>query len=145
MPRSYAHCCNRGVDFTPTASDRVLPDETPIIVVLHGLTGGSYTHPNVVLTSVPNTPLGSQESYIRALLAPAVLPVEQGGLGYRAVVVNFRGCMPSIYSSKVYATYGSNQAQEFHSQPRNSIHAVIQTISAKPYFISRISILGPRY
>ena len=48
MPRSYAHCCNRGIDFTPTASDRVLPDETPIIVVLHGLTGGSCTHPDVV-------------------------------------------------------------------------------------------------
>jgi len=76
-----------GLDFTPPPSDRVLPDETPIIVVLHGLTGGSH------------------ESYVRAILAPAVMPVDQGGLGYRAVVVNFRGCAgvplttPQLYSS----------------------------------------------
>lgn len=36
--------------------------------------------------------LGSHESYVRAILAPACAPPEQGGLGYRAVVVNFRGC-----------------------------------------------------
>jgi hypothetical protein len=35
---------------------------------------------------------GSFESYVRAVLAPACSPVEEGGLGYRAVVVNFRGC-----------------------------------------------------
>ena len=48
MPRSCAHCRNRGLDFTPTASDHVYLDETPIIVVLHGLSGGSCTHPNAV-------------------------------------------------------------------------------------------------
>jgi len=37
--------------------------------------------------------LGSQESYVRDILAPAVTPINRGGLGYRAVVVNFRGCM----------------------------------------------------
>ena len=37
--------------------------------------------------------VGSQESYVRNILAPAVTPIDQGGLGYRAVVVNFRGCM----------------------------------------------------
>ncbi|KAI0006014.1 AB-hydrolase YheT [Russula compacta] len=78
-----------GVDFTPPASDRVLPDETPIIVVLHGLTGA----------------LGSHESYVRAILSPAVRPIDRGGLGYRGVVVNFRGCSgvpltsPQLYSS----------------------------------------------
>ncbi|KAI9509362.1 AB-hydrolase YheT [Russula earlei] len=76
-----------GLDFTPSASDRVLPDETPIVVVLHGLTGGSY------------------ESYVRAIIGPATKPIDQGGLGYRAVVVNFRGCAgvplttPQLYSS----------------------------------------------
>lgn len=35
---------------------------------------------------------GSYESYVRAILAPACRAVSQGGLGYRAVVVNFRGC-----------------------------------------------------
>lgn len=36
--------------------------------------------------------LGSHESYVRAILAPVCTPVEQGGLGYRGIVVNFRGC-----------------------------------------------------
>ncbi|EGN92460.1 hypothetical protein SERLA73DRAFT_191112 [Serpula lacrymans var. lacrymans S7.3] len=75
-----------GLDFTPTDDSNLKPD-TPIIVVTHGLTGGSY------------------ESYVRCILAPACSPVEQGGLGYRAVVVNFRGCAgvpvtsPQLYSA----------------------------------------------
>ena len=36
----------------------------------------------------------SHESYVRAILAPAVKPIHYGGLGYRAVVVNSRGCTP---------------------------------------------------
>lgn len=63
-----------GLDFTPPTEERILPDDTPVVVVLHGLTGGSH------------------ESYVRAILAPACTPVEQGGLGYRGIVVNFRGC-----------------------------------------------------
>ncbi|CAL1704788.1 unnamed protein product [Somion occarium] len=76
-----------GLDFTPSMNGRTLPDETPIVVVLHGLTGGSH------------------ESYVRAILAPACTPVEKGGLGYRGVVVNFRGCAgvpvtsPQLYSA----------------------------------------------
>ncbi|KAH9079391.1 AB-hydrolase YheT [Lactarius deliciosus] len=76
-----------GIDFTPPISERVIPEDTPIIVVLHGLTGGS------------------QESYVREILSPAVAPLDRGGLGYRAVVVNFRGCAgvpltsPQLYSS----------------------------------------------
>ncbi|THH05238.1 hypothetical protein EW145_g4942 [Phellinidium pouzarii] len=63
-----------GVDATPPGHDRVVPDNTPIIVVLHGLTGGSH------------------EAYVRAILAQAVKPKKEGGLGYRGIVVNFRGC-----------------------------------------------------
>ncbi|KAI0273611.1 AB-hydrolase YheT [Gloeopeniophorella convolvens] len=76
-----------GLDFTPPISERVVPDEAPIVVVLHGLSGGSH------------------ESYVRAIIAPAVTPVDQGGLGYRAVVINSRGCAgvplttPQLYSS----------------------------------------------
>ncbi|KAF9227946.1 AB-hydrolase YheT [Gyrodon lividus] len=75
-----------GLDFTPV-DDGDMPPETPIVVVMHGLTGGSH------------------ESYVRAILAPACRPVSQGGLGYRAVVVNFRGCAgvpitsPQLYSA----------------------------------------------
>ncbi|KAI0054048.1 AB-hydrolase YheT [Auriscalpium vulgare] len=75
-----------GLDFTPPTSERELPDDTPVIVVLHGLSGGSH------------------ESYVRAVLAPAISPVEEGGLGYRAVVVNFRGCAGvPLTSSRLYS------------------------------------------
>ncbi|KAJ6596869.1 Alpha/Beta hydrolase protein [Mycena vulgaris] len=75
-----------GLDFAPADSSKVRED-APIIVVLHGLTGGSY------------------ESYVRAILEPACRAVENGGLGYRAVVMNFRGCAgvpitsPQLYSA----------------------------------------------
>ena len=38
---------------------------------------------------------GSYESYVRAILSRACAPVEEGGLGYRAAVINFRGCASS--------------------------------------------------
>ncbi|KAI0031826.1 AB-hydrolase YheT [Vararia minispora EC-137] len=69
-----------GLDFTPPESEgRNFADDTPVIVALHGLTGAQAG-------------LGSYESYLRAILAPAITPLEEGGLGYRAVVVNSRGC-----------------------------------------------------
>ena len=36
--------------------------------------------------------IGSYEAYVRAILSRACAPVEEGGLGYRAAVINFRGC-----------------------------------------------------
>ncbi|CCL99224.1 uncharacterized protein FIBRA_01239 [Fibroporia radiculosa] len=73
-----------GLDFTPPDSAQ---DDRPIIVVLHGLTGGSH------------------EAYVRAVLSVVCAPSESGGLGYRAVVVNSRGCAgvpitsPQFYSA----------------------------------------------
>ncbi|KAG6832398.1 hypothetical protein H0H92_002666 [Tricholoma furcatifolium] len=75
-----------GLDFAPLDESN-LEDSTPIIVVKHGLTGGSY------------------EPYVRAILHRACAPIEKGGLGYRAVVINFRGCAgvpitsPQLYSA----------------------------------------------
>ncbi|KAF8636529.1 hypothetical protein AX17_003342 [Amanita inopinata Kibby_2008] len=75
-----------GLDFTHTDYSEHR-EETPIIVVKHGLTGGSY------------------EAYVRAILSKACAHVEKGGLGYRAVVINFRGCAevpitsPQLYSA----------------------------------------------
>jgi hypothetical protein len=64
-----------GIDVTPTSNDAPdLPDDTPVIVVQHGLTGGSY------------------ESYVRSILASACAPRAEGGLGYRGAVINCRGC-----------------------------------------------------
>lgn len=42
---------------------------------------------------------GSHESYVRAVLAPAVTPKSEGGLGFRGVVVNFRGCKSTPVTS----------------------------------------------
>lgn len=64
-----------GIDVTPTRHEAPdLPDDIPIVVVQHGLTGGSY------------------ESYVRSILAAACTPRSQGGLGYRGAVINCRGC-----------------------------------------------------
>lgn len=49
-----------------------MPDDAPLVVVCHGLTGGSY------------------ESYVRNVLARVIKPKEEGGLGGRAVVINVR-------------------------------------------------------
>ncbi|KAF9564656.1 AB-hydrolase YheT [Agrocybe pediades] len=75
-----------GVDFAPADQSKVKAD-VPIVIVQHGLTGGSY------------------EPYVRAILSRACAPVEEGGLGYRAAVINFRGCAgvpitsPLLYSA----------------------------------------------
>ncbi|KAF8582691.1 AB-hydrolase YheT [Ramaria rubella] len=75
-----------GVDFTGPCSQDALDPETPIVVVLHGLTGGSY------------------ESYVRSILAFTCSAKEQGGLGYRGVVMNFRGCAGvELTSAQLYS------------------------------------------
>ncbi|KAJ7709929.1 Alpha/Beta hydrolase protein [Mycena rosella] len=76
-----------GLDFTPPDLSKIRED-APIIVVLHGLTGGSY------------------ESYVRSILEPACRAVEDGGLGYRAVVVNFRGCAGTPITSPQFYSAG---------------------------------------
>ncbi|CAG8803530.1 15943_t:CDS:2, partial [Gigaspora margarita] len=69
------------VDWTPPISQKPF-DNTPTIVVLHGLTGGSH------------------ESYIRCLLEVLINPPHN----YRAVVINFRGCAESqITSPRLYS------------------------------------------
>ncbi|KAK7453463.1 hypothetical protein VKT23_011736 [Stygiomarasmius scandens] len=70
-----------GLDFTPIDQSNI-PDTTPVLVVLTGLTGGSY------------------EAYIRSILSTACRPVSEGGLGYRAAVINFRGCAGVPMTSK---------------------------------------------
>ena len=37
-----------GLDFTPPASERIISDDSPIVVVMHGLTGGAYTASSTV-------------------------------------------------------------------------------------------------
>ncbi|KWU46340.1 putative lipid metabolism-related protein [Rhodotorula sp. JG-1b] len=77
------------VDITPPVAPNEKLDNTPLLVVSHGLTGGSH------------------ESYVRNVLAIVTRPVAQGGLGWRAAVVNSRGCAgapitsPKLYSGEV--------------------------------------------
>ncbi|GAA6001257.1 hypothetical protein JCM10207_007489 [Rhodosporidiobolus poonsookiae] len=73
------------VDFTPPIKDGEELDDRPILVVAHGLTGGSH------------------ESYVRNVLAIVTRPKEEGGMGWRAAVVNSRGCAGSeVTSLKLY-------------------------------------------
>ena len=43
----------------------------------------------------PEGMIGSYDSYVRAILSRACAPIEEGGLGYRAAVIIFRGCASS--------------------------------------------------
>ena len=58
-----------GLDFTPS-NHADLPADAPIVVVCHGITGGSH------------------ESYVKEVLAELTRAKEDGGLGARGVVVN---------------------------------------------------------
>ncbi|KAF7316802.1 hypothetical protein HMN09_00413300 [Mycena chlorophos] len=82
-----------GLDFAPL--NPALADDTPIIVVQSGLTGGSH------------------EPYVRAVLAPATAPVDEGGLGFRAIVVNFRGCSGvPVTSPRFYNACGTDDLRQ---------------------------------
>ncbi|KNZ51442.1 hypothetical protein VP01_3953g3 [Puccinia sorghi] len=68
------------LDFTPPNRFTSKNDPTPVLVVLHGLTGGSH------------------ESYVRSVLSPLTKDY-----GWRAVTTNFRGCAGSeLTSQKLY-------------------------------------------
>ncbi|GAA93457.1 uncharacterized protein L969DRAFT_89440 [Mixia osmundae IAM 14324] len=64
------------LDFTPPFDEAPL-DDRPILIIQHGLTGGS------------------SEAYVRNVLALACKSRAAGGYGYRACVANFRGCANS--------------------------------------------------
>ena len=56
---------------------------------------------------------GSNEAYVRAILAPACAPVDEGGVGYRAVVVNSRGCAGTpVTSQKLYHCGNTDDARQ---------------------------------
>lgn len=61
-----------------------MPEDTPFVVILHGITGSS------------------QEAYTRATVKAVTRPKSEGGPGFRAVVLNFRGCKLGL--SRIYLT-----------------------------------------
>nr|XP_018262890.1 anon-23da protein [Kwoniella dejecticola CBS 10117]OBR85048.1 anon-23da protein [Kwoniella dejecticola CBS 10117] len=75
-----------GLDIYPPLSVN-LPSNAPVILINHGLTGGSH------------------ESYVRNMVVWLTKPVSEGGLGGRAAVVNFRGCASTpLTSPHLYST-----------------------------------------
>lgn len=73
------------LDVNPPLNTHPVRDNEVVVVVAHGLTGGSH------------------ESYVRAALSTLTLPINEGGLGLRAVVINSRGCNNSpVITPKLY-------------------------------------------
>ncbi|WVQ99593.1 hypothetical protein IAU59_006729 [Kwoniella sp. CBS 9459] len=75
-----------GIDVFPRLSTP-LPTSSPVVMINHGLTGGSH------------------ESYVRNMVLWLTKPWDQGGVGCRAAVVNFRGCASTpLTSPHLYST-----------------------------------------
>lgn len=77
-----------GLDFCPPITPEDPIDDRPILVIAHGLTGGSH------------------ESYVRDVLSKAIKPVSEGGLGFRGMVVNSRGCAGVKVTSNILYSGG---------------------------------------
>ncbi|KDQ54172.1 hypothetical protein JAAARDRAFT_413634 [Jaapia argillacea MUCL 33604] len=86
--RKFLHVPDRGIlaiDITPPLTVRPATDGEPILLVLHGLTGGSH------------------ESYVRAALSVLTSSQTPASLPFRAVVLNSRGCNGSpVTTPKLY-------------------------------------------
>ncbi|KIY64920.1 AB-hydrolase YheT [Cylindrobasidium torrendii FP15055 ss-10] len=80
-----------GLDFAPY-NDADLPEDTPIVIVLCGVAGGS------------------NESYAQEIVAPTV---DAKGLSYRAVVISSRGCngVP-LTSSRMFSAGGTDDVRQ---------------------------------
>ncbi|ESK94648.1 lipid metabolism-related [Moniliophthora roreri MCA 2997] len=99
------------LDFAPIDHTQ-FNDETPIIVVQHGLSGGSY------------------EPYLKAIVSRVIAPKGHGGLGYRVVVVHHRGCGGSQITSPKFYTAGTTEdvlqvlIYLSHKYPRAPLHGL---------------------
>lgn len=94
------------IDITPPLRD-IPPDNRPILVCAHGLTGGS--HESVSQESRRQWTILSPVKYIRSVLAVLTKPVDDGGHGWRAVVVNSRGCANGpLKTAKLYKCVRTN-------------------------------------
>ncbi|KAF8321806.1 AB-hydrolase YheT [Clavulina sp. PMI_390] len=88
------------------------PQDTPIVLLLHGITGNS------------------EEPYIRPMVTAITHPTSMGGLGWRAVVLNFRGCdgLP-LTSPRLYYGGETDDTRSVllwltHSWPEAPLYAV---------------------
>lgn len=83
------------IDIAPPLHSHPVRDGETIILIAHGLTGGSHEH------------------YVRSAVNALRAPAERGGLGARAVVMNFRGCngspviTPKLYHVRFFSIRGN--------------------------------------
>ncbi|RDX46046.1 AB-hydrolase YheT [Lentinus brumalis] len=82
------------VDITPPLRSHPIAHGENVLFVTHGLTGGSH------------------EAYIRAVLSRVTPDRASGGLGFRAVVLNFRGCNGSpVVTPRLYHAGSSDDVR----------------------------------
>ncbi|KAH8107096.1 AB-hydrolase YheT [Cristinia sonorae] len=110
--RKFVQTVDGGIlalDITPPLHSHPIRNGELVIAVAHGLTGGSHEH------------------YVRAALTRLCAPVEAGGLGARAVVLNFRGCngtpviTPRLYHAGSSDDYRTCVAYVSHTFPQSTI------------------------
>ncbi|GAA6060967.1 hypothetical protein JCM10212_006549 [Sporobolomyces blumeae] len=100
------------VDFAPQITPDEPIDARPILVIAHGLTGGSH------------------ESYVRNILSRVTRPKAEGGLGWRGAVVNSRGCAntpvtsPHLYNGGVTNDLRSALAFISHFAPDAPLYGI---------------------
>ena len=118
------------IDITPPLSEDPV-DSRPILVCMHGLTGGS--HESVGWLSPFARFLYSRSSciqYIRSVLSDLTAPKEQGGHGWRGIVVTSRGCANApLRTPKLYhcgATYDLKTAMLYiaHMFPDAPVYGI---------------------
>ena len=101
------------LDITPPLGDRPVQDNETVVLVAHGLTGGSH------------------ESYVRSALTVLTGPTTEGGLGLRAIVLNSRGCnnspviTPKLYHVCSVPHYNSSHAHEVARGVRQVVRTIL--------------------
>ncbi|KAL4244830.1 hypothetical protein ABKN59_001501 [Abortiporus biennis] len=95
--RKYIQLADGGLltlDVTPPFSTAPVEENENVVLIVHGLTGGSH------------------EAYVRAALSELTLPKTSAGLGMRAVVMNSRGCNNSpVITPRLYGAGSSDDAR----------------------------------
>jgi len=113
--RKYIQLVDGGLialDVTPPFSTLPVQENERVLVVSHGLTGGSH------------------EAYVRAALAELTLPTTAGGLGFRAVVVNSRGCSGApVITPRLYNAGSSDDLRPAilwvcHTFPKSTLFGI---------------------
>jgi predicted alpha/beta-fold hydrolase len=103
------------LDFTPPITpDNPLIEGQTILVALHGLTGGSH------------------ESYVRDVMKKVTSKKDEQGLGWRGVVVNFRGCAGSPVTGGNFQLYHGGYTDDLrcalaylsHLTPQSPLHGI---------------------